>query len=69
MKKSSPMFDAGLQQIDDLEALMIRAHDEKHTLQGASLEEVERFRPAAVQLAKTVCAQLRAAYLARQVTR
>jgi hypothetical protein len=57
--------DAGLQEIDDLEAAMIRAHDEKHTRQLVPLEEVERFRPAAVQVAKHICDRLRAEHLSR----
>ena len=57
--------DDELQPIDDLEAAIIRAHDERHTLQLAPLAEVQRFRPEVVRLAKAVCDRLRAEHRAR----
>jgi len=64
--KRNATIDLELKRIDDLEAAMIQAHDEKHTLGGAPLEEVQRFRPEAVRLAKAICDQLREEYRARK---
>ena len=63
-KRVAIVADEGLQQIDALEAAIVQAHDEKRQL-GVSAEEVARYRPAVVALARTVCDQLRAEYLAR----
>jgi len=56
--------DPGLQAIDDLEALIVRAHDERVQF-GAPVEEIKRERPAAVTLARAVADQMRSEYLAR----
>jgi hypothetical protein len=64
MFKRTPPRDAGLQQIDDLEALIIRAHVQKAQY-GVSVEEVARGRPAVVAQAHAICNQLRDAHRAR----
>ena len=64
MKRHTPTNDPGLQLIADYEAAIVTAHDQKIDL-GVSTEEVERQRPAVVQLAATVGERLRAEYAAR----
>lgn len=65
MKRNTRPIDPGLQQIADLEALIVRAHDEKVNF-GASAADVARERPAVVQLAANIAERLRADYLAGQ---
>jgi hypothetical protein len=52
-------------QIEHLAALIVKAHDEKTVLYGASPAEVAQFRPAVVALAQAVADGLRADYLRR----
>jgi hypothetical protein len=66
MKKPPAPLDPGLAQIADLEQRIVRAHDEKETLQGVDPAELARTRPAVVALAAAVAARLRAEHLGRQ---
>jgi len=65
-KPAPAVVDEGLEAIADLEARIVRAHDERATLGGAPADEIARQRPAVVALATAVCNQLRAEYRARQ---
>lgn len=64
--KRTPTTDAGLLQIADLERAIVLAKEQTWTWSGVSAEEITRFRPGVVQLAKHVCDQLRAEYLSRR---
>ena len=64
MKRRTPTNDPGLQLIAAYEAAIVTAHDQKIDL-GVSTEEVERQRPAVVQLAGRIGDALRAEYAAR----
>ena len=61
MKPRTPPKDPGLQLIADLQEAIVTAHDQKID-QGVSAEEVDRQRPAVVQLAATIGERLRAQY-------
>ena len=64
MKTRTPPIDHGLQVIADLEANIVKAHDEK-IHQGVSAAEVARQRPGVMQLVAIIGERLRAEYQAR----
>ncbi len=66
MRQTPKVVDAGLQRIADLETLIREGHPAVVLESGASLEEVDRARTEAQQLAATIGERLRAEYLARQ---
>jgi hypothetical protein len=63
-RRTTASIDAGLQQIADYEAAIVKAHDQKID-RRLPPQEVERGRPAVERLAATIGERLRAEYLAR----
>jgi hypothetical protein len=58
--------DEGLEQINDLERQIVLAREQTWTWNGVSPEEIARYLPDVARVAKNVCDQLRAEYLARR---